>query len=299
MSTRTPSSTKETYTLTFGDRIENHAKMQIIGDLSKRGISVKEMEGIKGYFEKFGLICEMIDLKDLLKGKDVDLDQVDDAKLLIVRCGLDLLLRDPKDNFLIDVDLEDVENIYDELIEIGECNNSMVRDMYHEQQSLEKDKKAFMYGRVVNKKARHNLCFADFSQQSDFENKKGTIVDFKDLPLLSIVRENLSNILSLFTGKDICDTKLMCEGNYYYDIRSTFIGWHGDFERRIVVGIRLGAPFPLYYRWFKDNKPVSERLKLMLKESDVYFMSSKAVGFDWKKKSIYTLRHAAGFNIKD
>jgi len=31
-----------------------------------------------------------------------------------------------------------------------------------------------------------------------------------------------------------------------------------------------------------------------LDDGDVYFMSEKAVGYDWKHSSIYSLRHAAG-----
>jgi hypothetical protein len=40
----------------------------------------------------------------------------------------------------------------------------------------------------------------------------------------------------------------------------------------------------------------------MLNHGDIYIMSDKAVGYDWKKRKIPTLRHAAGckkfFNIK-
>ena len=32
----------------------------------------------------------------------------------------------------------------------------------------------------------------------------------------------------------------------------------------------------------------------MLNHGDFYVMSEKTVGFDWKRKSILTLRHAAG-----
>ena len=36
------------------------------------------------------------------------------------------------------------------------------------------------------------------------------------------------------------------------------------------------------------------RLEVTLHHGDMYFMSHKAVGNDWLKKSIFTLRHAAG-----
>ena len=36
------------------------------------------------------------------------------------------------------------------------------------------------------------------------------------------------------------------------------------------------------------------RLEVTLHHGDMYFMSHKAVGNHWLKKSIFTLRHAAG-----
>ena len=37
--------------------------------------------------------------------------------------------------------------------------------------------------KVLNKKARHNLCFADEAQKADFEKGLGTIVPFSILPI--------------------------------------------------------------------------------------------------------------------
>jgi len=54
-----------------------------------------------------------------------------------------------------------------------------------------------MYGRVVNKHARHNLCFADYEQDPDYENKKGRVVKFEDVPLTKFVREKLKEITEL------------------------------------------------------------------------------------------------------
>lgn len=68
----------------------------------------------------------------------------------------------------------------------------------------------------------------------------------------------------------------------------------GDKERRIVVGLRIGATIPLHYQWFLRFKPIGERQVLTLNHGDLYFMSEKATGNDWLKSSIYTLRHAAG-----
>ena len=65
----------------------------------------------------------------------------------------------------------------------------------NEQLNLDYDKKAFMYGRVVNKHARHNLCFSDFDQEPDYENKKGTVYNFNKLPLTNFIREKIPRII--------------------------------------------------------------------------------------------------------
>lgn len=46
------------------------------------------------------------------------------------------------------------------------------------------------------------------------------------------------------------------------------------------------------------SKPVSEPLKIDVNGGDIYIMSEKAVGSDWKSSSKYTLRHAAALNEK-
>jgi len=46
--------------------------------------------------------------------------------------------------------------------------------------------------------------------------------------------------------------------------------------------------------WFHQSKPISEPIIFNLNHGDMYIMSEKAVGTDWKKSSKITLRHAAG-----
>lgn len=84
------------------------------------------------------------------------------------------------------------------------------------------------------------------------------------------------------------------EGNYYYDVTKCGIGFHGDSERRKVIAIRLGASIPIHYQWFQRNLPTGNRMIFPLDDGDIYVMSEKAVGTDWKKKIDFTLRHATG-----
>ena len=50
----------------------------------------------------------------------------------------------------------------------------------------------------------------------------------------------------------------------------------------------------MHYQWFHQGTPVGPRAKLLLNHGDFYVMSEKATGFDWKRRKIPTLRHAAG-----
>jgi hypothetical protein len=162
------------------------------------------------------------------------------------------------------------------------------KDLFKQLTDLDWDKKAKMYGRVVNKHARHNLVFGDDSQDPNYEEGKGTIIAFEDVPILNRIRKRLPK----YFGEKA--DNLVAEGNYYYNVTKCGIGFHGDSERTKVIAIRMGESSPLHYQWYKDGSPYGERIMVELNDGDIYVMCSKAVGTDWKKKSIYTLRHATG-----
>ena len=86
----------------------------------------------------------------------------------------------------------------------------------------------------------------------------------------------------------------MAEGNLYYDRRKTGVGFHGDKERMKVIGLRLGAPMSMTWTWYYRTKPRGLNIQLQLQPGDIYCMSQKTVGTDWKYETYYTLRHAAG-----
>jgi len=159
-------------------------------------------------------------------------------------------------------------------------------DLVKENNLLDMDKKALMHGSVVNKKARWNLCFADKDQEPSYNDGKGRIISWKHIPLINIFRTKIAEWTK--------DTLLNAEANYYYNIKTCGIGKHGDAERKKVFALRMGGPLALYYYWYQNSTQVSEPIKIDLADGDMYMMSDKAVGFDWRKKKIATLRHATG-----
>lgn len=250
-------------TVTFGDCAENHVGMQKLGKLSLEGMNLSDIEKTRSIFEKEGFKCEKIDL--------VKAANISHIKPLAQEAEV-LIIRNAYKAFLGDVSLE-------------ELNKEVLAHDW--------DKHAWMKGRVVNKKARYNLIFSEESQEPDYENKKGRVIKYEDVPNIKKIREKLPD----FFGEKA--NKLHAEGNYYYDMKNTYIGFHGDAERKIVVAMRLGTvSMPFHYQWFQKGYPIGNRIILDLKPGDFYVMSEKAVGTDWLKKIIPTLRHATAMNEK-
>ena len=133
--------------LTCGEQSENHIGMQVMGSgLADKGFTINELLQAKLKFEKLGCQCELIRL-DLQLSDELRIDTVP-ASVLIIRKGIDCLIEQPSKNML------------------------------KEQNSFQWDTKYWdtRRGRVLNKRARHNVCFGNIAQEPDYENKKGTII---------------------------------------------------------------------------------------------------------------------------
>lgn len=242
--------------LTCGEQSENHVGMQKLGaGLADVGFSIDDLQTAKQNFEKIGCQCHFERLDEYLPGEDVE-----PAAILIIRNGVEKLICTSADS------------------------------MFQEQLKFEWDKKYWDTRRkkVLNKNARHNLCFGNQSQLPDYENKKGTIISYDEAPITSSWRDKLGE----FIGKKA--ENLEVEGNYYYNVKKCGIGYHGDAERRKVVAASLGAPRPICWQWYHMFKKIGPRIEFQLNNGDMYIMSEKAIGTDWKKSSKKTLRHAAG-----
>lgn len=244
---------KKTITLTFGDVAENGVGLQKIGKEASEGFTLPDLQRAEKWFTSHGASCQLIHLNSLIS------EEAKEAHLLIVRNGIDAI-----------------------------CSSD---DMLKEQEILQPDTQYYSrkHGKIVNKNARHNLCFSHEAQEADHMSLKGTVVAYDAVPLLSLVRNTLPEII----GEKARDIRV--EGNYYYNIKKCYIGWHGDGERRKVIGVRLGEGFPLHFQWYLRSTRIGKRLQVDLHHGDLYIMSEKTVGKDWLTKTIPTLRHAAGF----
>lgn len=242
-------------TITLGDRGENHKGMQIIGNEEEEGYTIYDLYEIKNKFENKDVKCELYNLNKLLP----DNIKTEQSMILIIRNGVDSLSK--KKNYK--------------------------NKLFQEQKSLDWDKKVFMYGKVVNKYARFNVCYNNISQEPDYINKKGRIVEWDSVPLLKKMRKKLGKFIQ---GAD----NLIGEGNYYYDISKTGISYHADKERKKVIGIRLGSSMPLCFQWFMNNNIIGHNYKIELNHGDIYVMNEVAKGMYSNKIDTCILKHAAG-----
>jgi hypothetical protein len=223
--------------------------MEMIGELGV-GFTCEELKAAGERYRAEGRVAEWVNLVDLLPPSS---ESVEEAGILIVRSGA------------VDADAQ-----------------------FAELKSLMWDTRAFMRGAVKNKRARYNVCFAEFSRDPDYETGRGTVVDFAETPALSAQRAEFAAKF----GKKAA--RLFAEGNLYYDVERCGIGYHGDAERRRVIAVRYGEPMSFHYQWFHQSQPIGENFRVMLNHGDAYAMSAKAVGPDWKRRKVPTLRHAAG-----
>ena len=251
---------KKTVTLTWGCQAENHVGMQKVGKgLSEFGFTHENLIHVKNIFENKNFECKLYDLNSEIKEiEKTGIFDISKASILVIKNGI-TLFANPTELF-----------------------SNLIK--------LDWDKKYWDNRRqkVLNKQARYNLVFGEFNQKADFENKKGTIYDINEIDSLKKCKNELGD----YFGDDF--KNLECEGNYYYDINKCGIGYHGDSERRKVVGMRFGESCDLHYWWYYQSKRINKRISIPLEHGDMYIMNFKATGNDWKKKNIYTLRHATG-----
>lgn len=161
--------------------------------------------------------------------------------------------------------------------------------LWREQENVEYDCKFFDRGRTKNKVARHNIVFGEKGQQASEDYRECTVKAFSELPWLARFRASLSGPLGAKAAN------LNAEGNHYYT-STCGIGFHGDSERKVVVCLSLGAASTLRYCWRapRSSDPFGKPIDIRVQHGDVYVMSEKATGFDWRNRSQYRLVHAAG-----
>jgi len=290
----------ERMSLTCAPGGENHAGMEIIGRMPVKGegFTASDLEGLGSYFEdktgvwisEDGVIASDVAVLNLnaLSGTNEigELSTDDQARVLLLRNWV-------QETF----EPTTVQDIYKELIADSWDAEYLDKNKYRTEVVDGVETK--VRGKRMNKRARTNLCYvAGREQEPDVWKGKGRIVDLKKKTTLDQVIDRLKGAIQegllSFDSKSKVEINVV-EGNRYYNLKNTGIGFHGDTERVVVICISIGCDkYPMRWHWFKDGMPVGNPIDITLNCGDVYIMSEKAVGSDWKLRSLYTLRHAAG-----
>lgn len=289
--------TEETFTFTFSNVVENHKGMQQIGNPVMRGMTKADLaRAAENIAERIGPEnVEMVDLSTHLPPSPLDPSPKYDAPLRVKHAEeLDGVIKMREMAFPVEMFHSDEASLLVVRKGVLACNTTP-EALLEEAKGMTYDTKMFSckhekQGFVVDKHARWNNCIADIAQKADIPNKKGTVQTFEKLPELTKIRNGIGELF----GEPWVN--LYAETNYYYvDSKTpTGIGFHGDTERNVVVGVRAGASMKLDFQWWHDGRPIGTRFSIELHSGDMYAMSFKTLGKDWNKKVWPTLRHAAG-----
>lgn len=283
---------KERFSLTCAPGGENNRGMEIIGrmPIKGEGFTASDIEGLEGYFKKLiGKDCdvELLNLNAISDNEIVE-KYKEQARVLVIRNWANTI---SSDDWTVNVYRELASKRWDaEYLDPNKYRTEIVDG-----------KEVRIRGKRMNKLARTNLCFVpDREQEPAVLEGKGTIYDLKKMENLNrgiiALKKQIEEGLITIDSKTKVEINVV-EGNRYYNLKKTGIGFHGDTERVVVICISIGCDnYPMRWQWFKDGMPVGNSIDIELNCGDVYIMSEKAVGADWKLRSIYTVRHSAGDN---
>ena len=249
------------YALTFGEVSILHVGGKELGEGGRRenGFTVEELAQICEDLLSVGITTNHVVLSDALPE---ELQSAHAASVLVIRNGAALF-----------------------------CGGDAAAadKMLEEQQSIPYDKKFWnaRQKKTMHKRARYNTTFAehDVAPSEDFQTPSTHAFP----PTLAVFRNELAWVLG-----DKADG-LSAEGNHYFEPNSG-IGYHGDAERKIVICLSLGGSSVLRYHWRMpgSSEHTLSPVDIRVSHGDVYVMSEKATGFDWKCRSRVRVVHGAG-----
>ena len=290
-------------TITFGDQAENHAGMQKIGKMQDSGFSIEDLQNISKLMGEKGLDSELIELNNFLP--EECRDNTENAAVLIIRgllnsfgMSADKLFHELKtvkwDTFLVSTRTNEIQRKHARanicIANIKDIPNYTKTDYdLHINSIYWQDENLSMLHKKQQDLRKETGERIKLSKQ-EIQSNKGTTVKWETLSVLAQFKKYIEDNFGEHANN------LVAEGNSYVSLKKCYIGPHGDTERKIVIAIRLGKSFPMYFHWYHKSKPIGELITLpILNHGDVYIMSEKAVGKDWKSSSKITLRHSAGF----
>lgn len=105
--------------------------------------------------------------------------------------------------------------------------------------------------------------------------------------------KKMSSELMKFTKNKISSLFGISELNYKLEncIKSSY---KGTLNKKIIIGLYIGESLFFYFSWFKDDKPIGKTCRFKLNHGDIYILTDKSLGCDFRKKNIPILKHCIG-----
>lgn len=257
--------------------------MNVIGDTDHEGFDYEALKKTAKYVKTvYGVKYKLYDLRQCFKKQselnNVDFGSLPPAYVLVLKGLLKHECRPLRKSLL-----KDKEKI----------ENKVIKSVKWDKQEYSRYTKG-----ICNLHARYKLCFSNSisntRQNPDYINGNGTVYKIERYPVLNLVYLKIKDILFNVFNEDV---DLHAEGNYYYDLDSTYIGMHRDRERSLTIGCRFGDGFPMYFAWYNGSQQITDIFTISdIKEGDVYIMSKYACG-NITSGSI-SVKHGAGSRKK-
>lgn len=248
------------YAITFGE---------ILGNKKTNGFSVKELHQLSHYINhSVGQnIAKVTSISSALP-EHLRTEHTD-AAILVIRNGA---------AFITGHSVEDIacaDNLFEE-----QCNKVDYDTKYFDARKK----------KTLHRRARHTIGFSDQDVYHSEDYRQCSVKSFSSIPHLSQFRNKLP--YKLCSDKAI---DLEAEGNLYYN-SGCGIGFHGDSDRKIVICLSLGRSTTLRYQWLLpgSSEHPFDPVDINIRHGDVYIMSEKATGYDWRMRSRVRVVHAAG-----
>ena len=261
---------QERFSLTMAPGGENNRGMEIIGrmPITGEGFNAKDIDRLGILFRKQNekqnknkniLVLNLNELS----GNEIiqNLEKTNQGRILVIR------------NWAKDAGV-DTCKIYNECIQDEWDAEYLDPNKYRTE--IVDGKEVKVRGKRMNKRARKNICWAyGREQEPAVYEGKGRIVDILKRPILNAAVEKLKKQIT--TGLIAIGSKTkveinVIEGNRYYNLKNTGIGYHGDTERVVVICLTIGGGgnYPMCWQWFNDAMPIGNNINIGLNLSLIH-----------------------------
>lgn len=227
----------------------------VIGKPCEKGFNYTQLVQGSEWFKKKGCCTRLLDLTKLTTQKCPE-----SAYALVVKKGLQYLLPE----------------------------GSEPNTLYHELAELSMDTRVVVKNQLIERTDRHRVCCGMSAQYPNFREDRGTVHPFSSVPIIDHIQETLPDVFGVRAKDTVCET------DYYFDTSKCCLPYHGNPERCKYIALCTGHGIQVHMGWFLGEKKIGTRIEIVLTHGDLLILSEKAIGSDWTRSDILTLRHAFG-----